>query len=738
MIKPSRSVSEATLNVNLNELVHNLARELSMACRKVGIYGVSHPMASRAIEKPFFAFNRLFTFKRFISFNISQGHLSLAGIRLKESPFTDEIMRHMQVFDVEAILFERRLTMAEMTKFIGRFVQRVTLDDHSNLLSTFLKQNKIDTVEVNSERAFALFEGQHQYRGDCEGDFSVKYVALQQMGDDLEVLGAINRDGAEALLERNIDFLPDVIRYLMPEKVTAIPVDSFVESLVRLLTRSNSEDDEAVRAEATAAYEAVWKLLDYSSDRERIIEKLQMATPDAAGVAQRVREAGDTVNAIRIESRERVDELLSTCLESTGGDYPSEEFVGALERLMHTGQRGKAIEVLSRLLDYLTSQETSFRGRALDLLDAIVARVDILSDADVFSAVVTRVGKVLDEHAETFEYAEFVWRICHRAITTNALDRAATLSEIVGRRRNVSDGVSVFDSIGIKRIIENVNRPEVITHLVDELVRAGGEQVGHIRTILTSCGGEQAAIGLSQVISHPIRHVRQQALKILAELGKDSLKVFTDILMDDSMFERDPDRSELADSRWYVVRNSIFVLGLLEDPEGITPLRLRINDMDIRIRREIVATLEKIGGDDACDLLIVMSEDPSKEIRERAIIAVGLIGEHDIAPLVIDVVERTPTLALRGICALGKIGGEAAVQYLGQLLADTNALARRTSGSAGKDEIRLAIVRALGEIGDPHSIGRLRQFKENLSTTQKVLFRGSTVNKTLSEILERH
>ena len=76
------------------------------------------------------------------------------------------------------------------------------------------------------------------------------------------------------------------------------------------------------------------------------------------------------------------------------------------------------------------------------------------------------------------------------------------------------------------------------------------------------------------------------------------------------MFARDPQRHELPDDKWYVVRNSIFVLGSLRDPGGVAALRARIDDHDIRVRREIVSALEKIGGDEALDCLTLMADDP--------------------------------------------------------------------------------------------------------------------------------
>ena len=161
--------------------------------------------------------------------------------------------------------------------------------------------------------------------------------------------------------------------------------------------------------------------------------------------------------------------------------------------------------------------------------------------------------------------------------------------------------------------------------MIDEMIRSDHETACCLRRILIAIGSEEVAVALSHIISHPLRQVRQHALRVLGELGKASQAVFARILADESMFEREDGRHELADNKWYVVRNSIFVLGTLKDTGGVLALRRRLNDSDVRVRREIVTALEKIGGEDACDLLLLMAADSVREIRERAVVAVGLI-----------------------------------------------------------------------------------------------------------------
>jgi HEAT repeat protein len=193
----------------------------------------------------------------------------------------------------------------------------------------------------------------------------------------------------------------------------------------------------------------------------------------------------------------------------------------------------------------------------------------------------------------------------------------------------------------------------------------------------------------------------------------------------------------MPDGKWYVVRNSIFVLGLLQDNEALVSLRLRLNDKDARVRREIISTLEKISGEEAVDLLGLMADDSERENAEAAVIAIGLIGTEEAIPLLKHIVRRNPSVALRFIYALGKIGGDDARDLLVQLLHADNALTDLAAGKFSKDELRVAIIKALGAIGDSTSLDALKDFQKNLSVAQKLLFKNSPVQKTINEVLAK-
>ncbi len=733
----NKSFDETIIKANLNELAHTFVRELGLACRKVAIYGRQHPMAQRAIEKPFFALDKIFRFRNHANLNRYQGELYALNIALKPSVFTDEIDSYMKVFEAEAILFNRKVTIHELGAFIGHFVKKVALSDYENLLHTYLEKNNITSIEVNTARAFKFFESQRKYRGNVLGDYSVKHLVEEQLGNTIELLIDINTSGQEALDARGIDFTLEVVNSVIPEKFAAFSKGAVIKTLTNLIDLLHQQQSRSQQETLMRTYKSLYSLVDYHPQRDAIVADLEEYLSAHKLPPDITKELSSPVGAIRVASIEQIDDILGDFFSSER-KYTLDDFCQAFQRLLKTGQREKAADIMDAMLGKLASPEREARQNALQLLVCSIGLMNHVTDRYVVESMIRLITADLSRHVETYEYSEVIWKLAEWCLAARHFELLAELMAALAQQRHFEGEVTVYDSMAVKKVYEYINRREIIDDLINNMIKADYETSRHIRRVLVALGSEEVAAALAEIISHPIRQVRQQALKVLAELGKASLNVFSRILFDDTMFEREGNRLELPDSKWYIIRNSIFVLGSLGDPAGIVPLRLRFDDSDVRVRREIISALEKIGGEDACDMLVLMADDSVKEIRERAVQAVGAIGTPDIVPQLIDLIRRNPAVALRSIQALGRIGGDEARTFLSDLLKNDAELAALASGKTSKEELRVAIIQALGRIGDKKAIETIKGYKENLSASQKLFFKKSPVNKVISEILSRH
>jgi HEAT repeat protein len=79
----------------------------------------------------------------------------------------------------------------------------------------------------------------------------------------------------------------------------------------------------------------------------------------------------------------------------------------------------------------------------------------------------------------------------------------------------------------------------------------------------------------------------------------------------------------LYDSRWYVVRNMIYILGKVGDKKAVDYLLKSVNHSDIRVRKEVIKALGELGTQGVIQTLRDCLDDPDNQIRTAAARALG-------------------------------------------------------------------------------------------------------------------
>lgn len=729
-------IKDAHLRVNLNELVHTLVRELATSLRKIGIYGPGHPSSVKALEKPFLALDRIFKFKKYINFNLQQGYLFVLNIRLKESVFNQEILKYMQALDINAMLFEREISVPEFGKFCDRLVRRVSPSDNAVNMSSYLKEKKISTIEINSERAYWAFENMSHLRGDIDFDTTIGNVLSILLPNNLEKLAKLYRLDENYALKKGYDYEYDLLKLAIPDKVAIIPSEKIKEQVTQHLSKLKEADPEQL-VELLENGKVVYQLINYHPEKENIIEKVDALNKEHEDYLNQLKEFRSPTGKIKMETSNYIDTLLEHFFSDGSPALDHEEFIDAFNKLLKTGQQKKAKQIIGDFVERMTSVSFNDRQKSLSLLLTLIQSINPVTENQLFCQVIDQICEDVAAKKETYEYSELILAIIDRAFQQRKFDKIAEMIKVMNSRRTQKDTVMVYDSLVIKKVFSRLNEDEFIDRLIKELLNVNSITVPYLKTIFAELASEEAAMALSNVISHPNRQVRQYSMRFLSEMGKAALAVCSRILTDKNMFERPDGRYELPDERWYIVRNAIFVLGLLEDKEGAILLRRNINDPDIRVRREILASLERIGGEEACDIFMMMANDIDREIRETAVLKIGLIGDQDHAPLLIDLATTNPHISLQAIQSLGQIGGKQAIEFMGRTLLDSEEIALIAGDVVSKDDIRMAIIKALGKIGGRHAIQKIVDYKENLPKAQKIFFKNSSINKTIEEILNR-
>jgi HEAT repeat protein len=734
--------SEKDLDTNLNELAHETLRELYLAAKKVFIYSSGHPLARKAIEHPLILTEKIFRYKKYFNLHIASGRLYALNIRTRESIFTNQVLDYMQILDTTDILFEAGMIADELAIFLDRFVRKLPSTNSRNLMTAHLEKNGINTIHIDSDAGCRLFESGKRFRGDLTDDFSVRNIVGQIIGDDFEKLAELVAEenaSLENYLERyNLDYYPALVNYLVPEKISSAVAESLIDLLADKIldvVTGKSSVGEIEPAEVEKL-KILTTSLNYHPEREEIIRRIGGKIAESEIARMLYSSLLPETSVIKIQSSEEIDYFLNTTFNKAVPDPGQEDFVDLFSRLLRTGQQGKARSVVNILLGYLAGLDLDLRGKALVLCRYVLDSCRVTTGASIVEHLISKVDEYIYEGNETFEFSDLVWELAQITLAEGNYQLLSKLCDTLQRKRSYYGGIWSYESVVVKKSVEDLNRRRVITRLIQELITGQHKNVPYIKNIFTTIGSEDAALALSTIISHESRRVRQYVLKTLSGMGKSSLNVFTRVMKDNTYFERGPNQRELSDGKWYIVRNSIFVLGSLKDPEACPALGVRVTDEDIRVRRAIVEALEKIGGQEAADLLMVMADDPESEIREAAIIALGFVGKADNVPELLDLAYRHPENILRVISTLGRLGGQETKDFLSGILAERQKQSGFTS-HCSRDALRLAVIKALGRIGDKDSLSKIQEFQDSLSGTQKILFGGYRLNKAAEDILGR-
>ncbi|HEX2094631.1 MAG TPA: HEAT repeat domain-containing protein [Longimicrobiaceae bacterium] len=154
-------------------------------------------------------------------------------------------------------------------------------------------------------------------------------------------------------------------------------------------------------------------------------------------------------------------------------------------------------------------------------------------------------------------------------------------------------------------------------------------------------------------------------------------------------------RDMLGDERWFVVRNTVNILGEIRSAESLEHFAWTIQHPDARVRRETVVALTKLGGAEAVPFLVHALNDPDAGIRGSAALGLGLTHvPAAVVPLLARLgQENESEVETEIVRALGRLHDVRALPVLEERAGSGGWLSRRPVA------MRVEAIRALGMLG---------------------------------------
>jgi hypothetical protein len=191
------------------------------------------------------------------------------------------------------------------------------------------------------------------------------------------------------------------------------------------------------------------------------------------------------------------------------------------------------------------------------------------------------------------------------------------------------------------------------------------------------------------------RKLRRFLCDILADLGRNDIRVFSE---------------SLRDEKWYLVRNIVMILGMIRDPAIVEYLQTVLNHSDLRVRREALRALEGIQTAGTKKIFLNALSDKDLSIRIIALKSLKRFRDPDIYSAIrktasVEELRKRPFVEKKEILeTLAVLGGDEALSILTELF--------RKKGLLEKDEIteiRASAAYGLGLVASPEAISLLEK-----------------------------
>ncbi|HEY7727148.1 MAG TPA: HEAT repeat domain-containing protein [Candidatus Eisenbacteria bacterium] len=290
----------------------------------------------------------------------------------------------------------------------------------------------------------------------------------------------------------------------------------------------------------------------------------------------------------------------------------------------------------------------------------MTASVDeAISPRDQVVAILSGVLDAETEPAAYFETASILGLFIRQAVAEGDFARANQLTEGLLGISTRKPGASGEFRAASERVVQEIGSPEFLKELSPFFNARPEVDLGELSKFLARLGSS-AAPALCDLLSEiQVRKVRRAICEALAISCKTDVAILI---------------RQLSDSRWYVVRNVLYVLGRIAHQGVERALGDALYHEDIRVRREAICALAQVESARARAYLNSALRDPDKGIR---LLVARLIARRrsDRAAQVIWSVIESPEFRERDaeeraafFEVLGRTGSDALVPRLEQSL----------------------------------------------------------------------
>ncbi|KPK75466.1 MAG: hypothetical protein AMJ89_04490 [candidate division Zixibacteria bacterium SM23_73] len=333
--------------------------------------------------------------------------------------------------------------------------------------------------------------------------------------------------------------------------------------------------------------------------------------------------------------------------------------------------------------------ESDARSRLLDDFFALLGEI-LFTEKDFleFDKLVERIEKILEWLIGVADFdsaTKIIWRLKRFEQTTQD-----SFSQV--------DSGSLRKAERIKKVINQAGEEEKIRRVGSVLNEKEVIDLSKVKQYLLSLNWNSISPILHMLRDLKYFPARKMVCEVLEEVGKDHIGVLG---------------GGVYDSLWYVARNVAFVLGRIGKKEGVKFLKNIINHSDLRVRKEVITSLTKIGGRESGVLLVSALDDEDKGIRILASRGLARRKEKLALSALMKIIQSDEFIdelteeKRQMLESLAVIGEDEAIPFLKKLVNK-----RRWLKKDKHNEIRIFAIRALGFIKTQKASEALKELSQ--------------------------
>lgn len=321
-------------------------------------------------------------------------------------------------------------------------------------------------------------------------------------------------------------------------------------------------------------------------------------------------------------------------------------------------------------------------------------KLDDLNANDELLGLLGRLAATLDE--DLYQMAVRQAITCSDTFKSrNDLAALSPLVELLAEHAYDADrGESLRNCarFGLEQLVQG---DELLAYLLDHTEAPDALSHEAMLAVLSASGPTGISLAIAKMGATDNLAVRKELSSLLVGLDGSALTVILKMMQD---------------TRWYFVRNLCAILGDIGMPAAVPELQACLQHIDIRVCKEAIRSLAKIGGREAESAIIAVLHGNNSLLFPQVIASLGgMKSRKALAELMQivcngDMFLKNLTLKIDALGAIAMIGDRQAVPILTKILASRHILVR-----SRWVQFKIAIAGCLARLGDIRALPILKK-----------------------------